>query len=138
MIMNITYKKWFSILGLSMAILISLFVGIIFNLSILEGLEENSPSVEKSIYEEENPEIFDESSYMNSPGSSELYDNNPIFLDTPVYEEEEPTDEEIPDTTNTNSPSSEPFSKMKKNNEDVYKKIMDTETKESFSVKSRF
>jgi hypothetical protein len=56
--MNISYKKWFSILGLLVAIIISLFIGLTFDLSILEGMapDEEMPMVDDTTIEEEKEE----------------------------------------------------------------------------------
>ena len=70
---RISYKKCISILGLFVAIIVSLFVGTIFDSSILEGLEENPSSTEKSIYEEENPDLFDKSKLEKKTHSSDKF-----------------------------------------------------------------
>lgn len=108
--MKTTYKKWVSIFGLLAAIIISLLIGMTFDLSILEGM---TPEEQPSSSEEEPP---------TSSG------------------EEEPTssEEKQPDMTLADVSDSDPPKKMGKNSEDVYKKIMDSPSAEAFSVLRRF
>lgn len=109
--MKLGLKKWFSILGLLLAIIISLGIGTYFDLSILESM---TPEGETVTGEEETP-------------SEEI----------PV-EEEPPTEEEpTPDMTLADTSDSTP-SNRKRRGEDVFKNVMNTDTKESFSLIQNF
>ena len=67
-------KKWFSILGLLAAIIISLFIGLTFNLSILEGAETMEPEGEKITGEEVTADMTSPSEDMISPDEEEITD----------------------------------------------------------------
>ena len=58
--MKLGFQKWFSILGLLAAIIISLVIGLTFDLSILEGAETMAPEEEIGTDEEVK-------AYMTSP-----------------------------------------------------------------------
>ena len=109
--MTLGYKKWFSILGLLAAILISLFIGLTFDLSILEGMapgqEEISPGEEEMSPEEE--EMSPEEEEM-SPGE----------------------EEEVPLGESDMAPALE-----KKRGESVYNNVMNTPA-EAFSLIQNF
>ena len=107
--MKLGFKKWFSILGLLLAIIISLGIGTYFDLSILEGLEgETVTDEEKTPVEEET--------------STE---------ETPVEEET------TPDMTLADTSDSTP-SNRKRRGEDVFNNVMNTDAKESFSLIQNF
>jgi hypothetical protein len=110
--MKLGFKKWFSILGLLLAIIISLGIGTYFDLSILEGMtpgeevtEEEEPPVEEVIEEEE-------------PLVEEVIEEKPIM--------------QFSNMSNPDSPS------RKKTGEEVYKNIMDNDTTEPFSIIRNF
>jgi hypothetical protein len=108
--MTLGYKKWFSILGLLAAIIISLFIGLTFDLSILEGLDSMVPGEEEVITVEE--EV------------------------TPTEEEVTPTEEEVTPTEQEDVLLEEPDmapTLEKKRGESVYNNIMNTPA-EAFSL----
>ena len=116
--MKLGFKKWFSILGLLLAIIISLGIGTYFDLSILEGMtpgeevtEEEEPPVEEVIEEEEPP----------------------LEGEMPVEEviEEEPI-MSFSNMSNPDSPS------RKKTGEKVYDNFMNNYPIESFSLIRNF
>ena len=116
--MTLGYKKWFSILGLLAAILISLFIGLTFDLSILEGMapgqEEISPGEEEMSPEEEEM----------SPEEEEM---------SPEEEEMSPgEEEEVPLGESDMAPALE-----KKRGESVYNNVMNTPA-EAFSLIQNF
>ena len=114
--MKLGYKKWFSILGLLAAILISLFIGLTFDLSILEGMTpgEEMPILDDVTPGEEEEEVI--------PGEEEVM---------PGEEEEVIPGEEEYDMTLADMSEYTP-SPLKKG-ESIYKNTMDTPI-ETFSL----
>lgn len=140
--MKIPYKKWFSILGLLAAILISLFIGLTFDLSVLEGAE----TMEKNIDNLENTndqsdvtlaDISDSSTSQNkapSPPSKRVK-----FSDSPSTRVKPPATRVkdtvlSPSLAPSDSPSVNPPKKDNRRGQDVYKKVMDSPSTESFSI----
>lgn len=115
--MKLGIKKWFSILGLLLAIIISLGIGTYFDLSILEGLEGDMP--------EEGEETTEE--------VAEEEEETPVEDDMPV---EEGTEEELDMTLAEISDPESP--NRKKSGQEVYKNIMNNGTTESFSLIQNF
>ena len=114
--MKLGFKKWFSILGLLLAIIISLGIGTYFDLSILEGLEGEETPVEVKEEEEETPEE----------------DDAPVE-ETPMEEvTEEDVDMTLADMSDPESPT------RKKSGQEVFKNIMNNGTTESFSLIQNF
>ena len=115
--MKLGFKRWFSILGLLLAIIISLGIGTYFDLSILEGLEVDMP--------EEGEETTEE--------VAEEEEETPVEDDMPVEEskEEEP-DMTLAEISDPESPN------RKKSGQEVFKNIMNNGTTESFSLIQNF
>jgi hypothetical protein len=65
--MTLGFKKWFSILGLLVAIIISLGIGAYFNFSIFEGAETLAPSEEPTDEEPTDEEPTDEEPTVEEP-----------------------------------------------------------------------
>jgi H+/gluconate symporter-like permease len=98
MLLNIGYKKWMAMFGLFIAIIISLTIGMFYDLSFLEGAETmNNFSVKN--------------------------------LDEPSYDEVKP----IVDVSTLTEPTF-PLNKKKegKVNDNVFFKVMEFDSKESF------
>jgi hypothetical protein len=110
--MKLGFKKWFSILGLLMAIIISLAIGTYFDLSLLEGAETMEP--EKEIPQEE-PEVMQQITVKSE--------------EIPQEEESNMTRIETSDTASSNK---------KKSGQEVFTNFMNNGTKESFSVIQNF
>jgi len=79
--MTLGFKKWFSILGLLVAIIISLGIGAYFNFSIFEGAETLAPSEEPTDEEPTDEEPTDE-----EPTDEEPTDEEPT-VEEPTVEE---------------------------------------------------
>lgn len=107
--MELGYKKWFSILGLLAAILISLFIGLTFDLSILEGMAPGQEDI--------------------SPGEEDI---TPGEEEMSPEEEEMSPGEEVPLGESDMAPALE-----KKRGESVYNNIMNTPA-EAFSLIQKF
>jgi hypothetical protein len=115
--MKLGFKKWFSILGLLLAIIISLGIGTYFDLSILEGMAPGEEEGEEMPVEEEGDE---------TPVEEVTEEKE----ETPMEEKE--TDMTLADMINPDSPS------RKKNGEKVYDNFMNNGTTESFSLIQNF
>jgi len=112
--MTITYKKWVSIFGLLAAIIISLWIGLSFDLSVLEGATtmDETPEI--------NPE--EENIHQNTPEEETPEEETPeVDLSTPE------------DDSNNYTPGD-----SKKRNTDVYNKIMESGPSESFRCITSF
>jgi len=82
--MKLGFKKWFSILGLLAAIIISLVIGLTFDLSILEGAETMAPEGEIVTDEEVIPE--EEITLNDNMPDLSLSDSTPSMRRTPGTE----------------------------------------------------
>jgi hypothetical protein len=114
--MAITYKKWFSIFGLLAAIIISLGIGLFFDLSILEGAT--------TMNEPQEPE-------------EELVTTEEEVLETDEVPEEE-EEEEVPGEEYTPGMESYGSDTSNTRNMDVYNKIMESGPSESFRCITSF
>ena len=119
--MKITYKKWFSILGLLAAILISLFIGLKFDLSILEGAETMEKSLDEPNEQEAEEEEIEEEDFEPKPDLTLADSNDSNSSSTPAP-----------------APAPAPSKKDNRRGQDVYKKVMDSPSTESFSVLRNF
>lgn len=116
--MKLGFKKWFSILGLLLAIIISLGIGTYFDLSILEGLEGDMTKEGEEMHVEEEGE--------ETPVEEVTEEEE----ETPMEEEE--TDMTLADMSDPESPN------RKKSGQEVYKNVMNNGTTESFSLIRNF
>jgi uncharacterized membrane protein YraQ (UPF0718 family) len=117
--MKLGFKKWFSILGLLLAIIISLGIGTYFDLSILEGMAPGEEEGEEMPVEEEGDE-------------TPVEDDAPVE-ETPVKDErEEDVDMTLAEISDPESPN------KKKSGQEVYKNVMNNGTTESFSLIRNF
>jgi len=141
--MKLGFKKWFSILGLLLAIIISLGIGTYFDLSILEGMTTGEEGEEE---EEEMPEEVTEEEEEEIPEEVTEEEGEVEKMPEEVTEEEgeeegvmpvEEVIEEKPimsfsNMINPDSPS------RKKNGEKVYDNFMNIYPRESFSLIQNF
>ena len=114
--MNISYKKWFSILGLLVAIIISLAIGQYFD----------KPKVESMVYmSDENLDEFQEITEEHDMTLADITDENPKIdiIDPKKKSETIKMDNKYWDDSKKQA---------------IYKKIMESAGKEEFSVVNNF
>jgi hypothetical protein len=99
--MKLGFKKWFSVLGLLVAIIISLGIGAYFNFSIFEGAETLDPIEETPVEEPSSEEPTGEEPSSEEPSGEEIPG-------------EETPDEETTDMTPADTSSDMPFTRPRR------------------------